>query len=235
MTGEFATQRRSLDSTRQCGPRFAAGGHLFHVLNRAAGRRTIFANDGDYLAFERLLAEAADHVPMRLLAYVVMPNHWHLLLWPVGDEDLSASMHWLTLAHTQRWNAVHKTVGMGPLYQGRFKSFPIESDDHFYTVCRYVERNPLRANLVESAEAWRYSSLWQWRHERADAPLAPWPLSRPAGWLEHVNAVQSEAELAALRTCVTRGVPFGHLAWRPVTALQLGLPATRGLRGQPPS
>ena len=216
-------------------PRFAAGGHLFHVLNRAAGRRTIFEHDGDYLAFERLLAEAAEHVPMRLLAYVIMPNHWHLVLWPVGDDDLSAYMHWLTLAHTQRWNAVHETVGTGPLYQGRFKSFPIESDEHFYTVCRYVERNPLRANLVESAEAWRYSSLWHWHNERTDVPLAPWPLPRPTSWLEHVHTVQTEAELTALRTCVTRGVPFGHSAWRRATALQLSLPATPGLRGRPPS
>jgi len=216
-------------------PRFAAGGHLFHVLNRAAGRRTIFSHDGDYLAFEQILAEAIEHVPMRLLAYVIMPNHWHLILWPVGDDDLSAYMHWLTLAHTQRWNAVHETVGTGPLYQGRFKSFPIESDDHFYTVCQYVERNPLRANLVERAEAWRYCSLWQWHNERTGVPLAPWPLPRPIDWTEHVNAAQTEAELAALRTSVVRGVPFGNPAWRRATALKLGLPATRGLRGRPPS
>ena len=163
-----------------------------------------------------------------------MPNHWHLVVWPVGDDDLSAAIQWLTLTHTARWHTAHKTVGTGPLYQGRFKSFPIESDEHFYTVCRYVERNPLRANLVERAEAWRFSSLWQWHNDRTDAPLAPWPLPRPAEWLERVNAVQTEAELAALRTCVTRGVPFGHPAWRRATALQLGLPATPGLRGRPP-
>jgi putative transposase len=216
-------------------PRFATGGHLFHVLNRSAGRRTIFEHDGDYLAFERLLAETAERFPLRLLAYVVLPNHWHLVVWPVGDDDLSATMHWLTAAHATRWQTAHDTVGTGPLYQGRFKSFPIESDDHFYTVCRYVERNPLRANLVQQAEAWRYSSLWQWHNEHTDVPLDHWPLPRPAEWLEHVNAAQTEAELAALRTSVTRGVPFGHSTWRRATALQLGLPATRGLQGRPPS
>ena len=215
-------------------PRSATGGHLFHVLNRSAGRRTLFERDGDYLAFERLLAEVAERFPLRLLAYVVMPNHWHLVVWPVGDDDLSAAMHWLTATHATRWQTAHETVGEGPLYQGRFKSFPIESDEHFYTVVRYVERNPLRANLVQRAEAWRYSSLWQWHNERADVPLAPWPMPRPSGWLEHVSAVQTEAELASLRTCVTRGVPFGHPAWRRATALQLGLPATPGLRGRPP-
>ena len=214
--------------------RFATGGYLFHVLNRAVGRQTIFASDGDYFAFERLLAEAAERFSLRLLAYVVMPNHWHLVAWPVGDNDLSAAIQWLTLTHTARWHTAHETVGTGPIYQGRFKSFPIESDEHFYTVCRYVERNPLRASLVDRAEAWRYSSLWQWHNERADVPLDSWPLPRPVEWLEHVNTVQTEAEQAALRTCVTRGVPFGNSAWRRTTAVQLGLPASRGLRGRPP-
>ncbi|HUG92188.1 MAG TPA: hypothetical protein VML55_15210, partial [Planctomycetaceae bacterium] len=84
-----------------------------------------------------------------------MPNHWHLVVWPAGDGDLSEYMRWLTVTHTQRWHAAHHTSGTGALYQGRFKS------EHFLTVCRYVERNALRANLAGSAEAWRWGSLWQ--------------------------------------------------------------------------
>ena len=81
-----------------------------------------------------------------------MPNHWHFVLWPQGDGDLSEFMRWLTVTHTQRWHAAHHTAGTGPLYQGRFKSFPIQADDHLLTVLRYVERNALRANLVERAD-----------------------------------------------------------------------------------
>jgi putative transposase len=126
-------------------PRFASAGYVFHVLNRAAGRRRIFENDADYAAFERVLHTAGERVPMRLLAYCVMPNHWHLVLWPRGDDDLSEYMRCLTVTHTQRWHLAHGTSGTGPLYQGRFKSFPVEADEHFYRVCRYVERNALPA------------------------------------------------------------------------------------------
>jgi hypothetical protein len=88
---------------------------------------------------------------MRLLAYCLMPNHFHLLVWPRADGDLSQFLRWLTVTHTQRWHAHHRTAGTGHLYQGRFKSFPVQSDEHFLTVCRYVERNALRANLVGRA------------------------------------------------------------------------------------
>jgi REP element-mobilizing transposase RayT len=128
--------------------RFSSAGYVFHVLNRAAGRRTIFENAADYDAFVALLEEARRQVPMPILAYCVMPNHWHLVLWPETDDALSAYIHWLSVTHAQRWHAFHGTAGTGPLYQGRFKSVPVQMDDHYLTMCRYVERNALRANLV---------------------------------------------------------------------------------------
>ena len=121
---------------------------------------------------------------MRVLAYCFMPNHFHLLLWPRGDGDLSQFMQWLTLTHTQRWHAHHHTAGSGHLYQGRFKSFPVQSDDHFLTVCRYVERNALRAGLAVRAEDWRWGSLARWHINDADAEpkLSRWPIDRPKDW-----------------------------------------------------
>ena len=78
-----------------------------------------------------------------------MPNHFHILLWPREEGDLFRFMSWLTMTHTQRWHAHHRTAGTGHLYPGRFTSFPVQSDEHFFlTVYRYVERNALRANLV---------------------------------------------------------------------------------------
>src|SRR5205807_457659 len=136
---------------------------------------------------ERVLSEGLREVPMRILAYCLMPNHWHLVLWPQGDDDLSEFMHWVSMTHTQRWHMNHGTSGTGPLYQGRFKSFPVETDDHFFSLCRYVERNALRANLVSRVELWRWSRLWQWQNERCDVPLRAWPLPRPDEWLTHVN------------------------------------------------
>lgn len=213
--------------------RFSTGGYVFHVLNRAVGRQTIFVNDADYTAFESVMREANKQVSMRLLSYCIMPNHWHLVLWPVGDDDLSNYMHWLTATHTQRWHLAHQTTGTGPIYQGRFKSFPVETDDHFYQVCRYVERNALRAKLVAGAELWRWSSLWQLKSERCDVPLAAWPLPRPTHWIDYINSVQTEAELASLRKAVNRGTAFGNREWELRTSATLGLESTLRPRGRP--
>jgi putative transposase len=141
-------------------------------------------------------------------------------------------MRWLTVTHTQRWHAAHRTSGSGPLYQGRFKSFPIEEDDHLLTVMRYVERNALRANLVRRAEAWRWSSLWRCVHGDA-AGLDDGPVALPRDWLRRVQSPRTEAELAALRRSVVRGAPFGDESWQERAAERLGLQSTLRPRGRP--
>src|SRR4029434_6597600 len=128
-------------------PRNAVGGLVYHVLNRGCGRMELFRRQEDYVAFEKVLAEALERFDMRLLAYCIMPNHWHLVLWPEDDGDLSKFMAWLTVTHVQRWRHARKVVGLGPLYQGRFKAFCAQEDHHLLTMIRYVERNALRAKL----------------------------------------------------------------------------------------
>ena len=129
------------------------GGYAYHVLNRSNARAPLFLKEEDYAAFERIMEEAFGRVPLRILGYCVMPNHWHLVVWPedAQDQQVSEFFRWLTVTHAQRWHAHYHSSGSGHLYQGRFKSFPIESDEHLYTVLRYVERNPLRHSLVERA------------------------------------------------------------------------------------
>jgi putative transposase len=213
--------------------RCSTGGFVYHALNRAVGRATLFDQPGDYAAFLKVLRQANEWLPMRLLAWCALPKHWHLLLWPQCDHDLSEFLRWLTVTHTQRWHAHHHTAGTGPLYQGRFKSFPIQEDDHLLTVWRYVERNPLRANLVPRAEDWRWSSLAQREQGGGVTLLRDGPVSRPAGWLAYVNGAETSAELEALRRSVVRGTPFGDEAWQKRTAEQLGLQATLRRRGRP--
>lgn len=216
--------------------RTALGGYVYHMLNRANGRLPIFQKDGDYAAMERILAEALAHVPgMRLLAYCLMPNHWHLVVWPQRDGELSDFGHWLTLTHTQRWHAHYHDVGTGHLYQGRFKSFPVCADEHLLQVCRYVERNALRAGLVARAEAWPWGSLWQraLRPRPAKAILSAWPLEIPSDWVKEVNRPQTEAELEALRRSVQRGQPYGEEGWAKRVAVRLGLESTLRARGRP--
>jgi putative transposase len=215
--------------------RSAPGGFVYHVLNRAVARLPLFEKDGDYEAFERVLGLALNKHPIRVLAYCLMPNHWHFVLWPKRDGELTGFVRWLTHTHTMRWHAHYHTSGTGHVYQGRFKAFPIEADDHLYTVLRYVERNPLRARLVKRAEDWRWSSLWRRQRgdEAARRELADWPVPGPADWLRQVNAVQTEAELAAVRRSVMRGMPFGSASWTERTVRRLGLEWTVRPRGRP--
>jgi len=128
--------------------RLATGGLVYHVLNRGNARATLFEDEGDYAAFERVLGEALGRTPLELFAWCLMPNHWHMVLRPAKGEDLPQFMRWLSVTHTQRWHAHHHTSGTGHLYQGRYKSFPVQDDLHFLIVCRYVQRNALRAGLV---------------------------------------------------------------------------------------
>ncbi|MGD9633993.1 MAG: transposase [Pirellulales bacterium] len=216
-------------------PRAAAGGYVYHVLNRANARARIFDHAGDYAAFEQVLVEAISRSGMRLLSYCVMPNHWHLVVWPREDGELSRFVGWLTLTHTQRWHAYRGTAGCGHLYQGRFKSFPVETDEHLFAVARYVERNPLRARLVERAEDWKWSSLARWlrKSHEDQSLLTPWPIPRESSWVERVNAPLTPAEQAALQACIERGRPFGSPLWSEAAIERLGLQSTMRGRGRP--
>jgi putative transposase len=217
-------------------PRAAPAGYVYHALNRAVARLPLFDKDGDFDAFERVLVEALQEHPTRLLAYCLMPNHWHFVLWPAADGELTAFLRWLTHTHTQRWHAHHHTAGTGHLYQGRFKSFPVQEDGHLYTVLRYVERNPLRAGLVRRAEDWRWSSL---AHrpgaagDRVARLLHRWPVPLPRDWRGRVNRPETEAELAAVRRAVARGQPYGSEAWQVRVAQALGLQHTFRNPGRP--
>jgi putative transposase len=216
-------------------PRIATGGLVYHVLNRRVGRLSLFQKPADYIGFEKILKEAHDRTGVRLLAYCLMPNHWHLLLWSKTDGELSEVMRWITVTHTQRWHAYHHSAGSGPLYQGRFKSFPVETDEHFLTVARYVERNALRAKLVNLAEHWQFSSLWRWAQKDPSLLdfLSDWPVERPPRWLSWVNQTERDSELEDLRCSAQRGRPFGSEIWIARMAKRLALQSTLRPPGRP--
>jgi putative transposase len=215
--------------------RIAPGGLVYHVLNRANARRTIFEKSADYRAFENTLAEVQERIPIRILAWCVMPNHWHLVLWPEHDGQLSDYMRLVTLTHTQRWHAHRLSAGSGHLYQGRFKSFVVQQDAHFLTVCRYVEANALRAGLVARAQDWRWCSLRRVHEGRAQAAprVHDWPIARPTGWIAHVNDAASSSDLSALRQSAQRGTPYGRGPWVEEVARRLGLCSSLRPRGRP--
>ncbi|REJ66253.1 MAG: transposase [Planctomycetota bacterium] len=215
--------------------RIAPGGVPFHVINRAVGRQRLFFGDDDYLAFEKVVIDTLAKAPLRVCAYCLMPTHWHLVVWPERDGQLKEFMKRLTVTHTARWKQSKGQVGMGHLYQGRYKSFPIQSDEHFLHVARYVEANALRAGLVRRAEDWEWSSLWIRENveQREFSVLANWPLPQPPSWLAHVNRPPATAELDRLRRSVKRGTPYGDEGWVARTAKRLGLEATTRPLGRP--
>jgi putative transposase len=196
----------------------------YHVLNRAAKKTALFESAGDYYAFERLLFEARDRHPMRILAYCLMPNHWHLLLWPQPNQNLTRYVQWLTTTHAVRWNRARGNVGGGAVYQARFKSIPIQHGPHLFWVWRYVERNALRANLVQRAEDWRWGSLGQ-RRAVSENFLDYGPISLPPDWPDIVNIPQTEAELSVFRKHVATMKPYGSDNW---------LASEPSRRGRPP-
>ncbi len=216
--------------------RKAPGGRVYHVLNRSVGKAHLFGRDEDFQAFQRVMVEAHSRHPIRILAFCVLSNHWHFVVWPQADGEVTDYFRWLAHTHAMRWRVAHRTVGHGHLYQGRFKSFPVQSDGHLLTVLRYVERNALGAGLVERAEDWRWCSLWARRQEDETirSILAPWPVERPRDWLRRVNTPVSAGELRRLRTSIERGRPYGEPSWVEQTVTELGLGHTIRPEGRPP-
>jgi putative transposase len=200
-------------------------------MNRGNGRAKVFHKPEDYAAFLKLIEQACERLPMRVLGFCLMPNHVHLQLWPRKDGDLSRWMQWLLTAHVRRYHRHHGTSGH--VWQGRFKAFPTQDDIHLQVVLRYVERNPLRARLVKRAEEWAWSSLPMRRGRQRPRwlvdPLEP----LPRDWTSIVNAPQSESEEAAVRHSIRRGAPLGDADWQKRIARKLGLESSLRPIGRP--
>ncbi|MBP6218594.1 MAG: transposase [Oligoflexales bacterium] len=214
-------------------PRNCPAGIVFHVLNRANSRNRIFNEFFDYQSFIKIVIEAQQKYPSEILSYCLMPNHWHFLIRPTQDEELSQFIGWITNTHTRRFRSANKSWGEGSLYQGRFKSFPVKNDRHCLIVKRYIERNPLRANLVSNAQEWLWSSLGQAKAEQLSVEIKEVFCIPKEEWIETVNKPQSEVELQALRASVKKGSPYGDHDWILKTAEQIGLQSTLKQVGRP--
>ncbi len=183
----------------------------------------LFDDEDDYGAFVGCVREALERVEVDLYAFCVMPNHFHLILRPHRDPDLTQFMRLMALRHAKRWHKRRGTRGEGAVYQGRFRAFPIETDRYFVAACRYVEANPLRANLVNRAEDWPWSSLRQRVKNCHLLKLAEWPILRPDAWTDLVNETQNRREIGQLRGAAKLSIPLGEASWREMTASRLGI------------
>ena len=203
----------------------------YHVLNRGNRREAVFHKPADYDAFVTAMSDAQARLAVDVLGYCLMPNHFHLVIRTHADGDLGRWVQWLLMAHARRYHLHYRTSGH--VWQGRFKAFPVEEEEHLVTVLRYVERNPLRAELVARAEDWKWSSLPAW--QRGDGLLWRKIEVRDERWLERVNEPLSMGDLQRLRLSVERGRPYGEESWVKETARRLGLESTLRSRGRPRS
>jgi putative transposase len=178
--------------------RFFPPGSVIHAVNRGNEKRNLFESAEEFDEFLELLAITKAKRPLRITAYCLMRNHWHLVVWAAVRGDVSAFFHLLTTTHAMRRRKRTGTVGLGHVYQDRFKARPILSEAHYYNTLRYVEQNPLRAGIVSSATLWRWSSL----HERLGAHRAlldggPAPL--PEDWSSLVDQHLPDSILDEIR------------------------------------
>ncbi|MEW6321578.1 MAG: transposase [Acidobacteriota bacterium] len=208
-------------------------GLVFHIMNRSAKRGPLLETPDDYEAFIDTVREAQTQRPLRLLDFCAMSTHFHMVAWPEADRDLPRFMHWLTTTFSLRWRKDRKTVGEGAVFQSRYKAVAVQQDDHFLQVCRYVERNPVRAGLVARVEDWRWGGpalRWSGRLH-----FDPWPVAPPARWLDYVNSAQTQTELDAMRRAVNRSCPIGEEVWQREVAATLGITRAIRRRGRPPA
>lgn len=211
------------------------GGYVYHVLNRANARITIFNTDKEYQVFEQILFDAVEKFKMRLVSYTLMPNHFHLILYPRNEGEIKKFMHWLTLTHTQRWHVNTKTIGHGHVYQGRYKSFLVEGDSHLWALLAYVERNPLRAKLVKSLKDWKWSSYYKRLHGTPlqKKLLATESIAWPDNYDNLLTLNEDKEKLEIIRNSINRGKPYGGSSWTSKVLKKFGLEITERKRGRP--
>ena len=166
-------------------PRALIEGGIYHITSRGNERRAIFRDDRDRLRFLDNLADSAAAHQVRIYLYCLMPNHFHLVVQAHVAAELAKNMHWLLSTHARRFRS--KWEGAGHVWQGRFKSFPVQSDHHLITLLRYVEGNPVRAGMVASCREWLWSSVREREGEHYLGLLAMLPVDLPSEWASFVD------------------------------------------------
>ncbi len=208
-------------------PRGLRGNGVAHVLSRGNNRATVFQSDQEYEDFIALLDGARRQHAVELFAFCLMPNHFHVVVRYEDPAELSSLMQWWLTAHVRRHHQRHGTSGRGHIWQDRFKSFPVQEDNHLLTLLRYVLANPVRAGLCQSADAWRWSSLW------FPSMLSPWPVEPPVPLSEWLACPGDSEDERSIRNSIRRGAPFGDEYWRVTAARAGGLEASLRPRGRP--
>lgn len=217
-------------------PRNSQGGYVYHAIGRGLKPKPIFRSEEDYQDFEAVLCEMVERFEPRVLSYCVLPKHWHLILVPRKDGDLSKLMAWLTITHSARWHAKPRRSGTGGLYERRFKAFPVQDDLSLLELIRFVESHPKRTGSINAdVETWRWSSGFMRGNGsgQSKVPISSSPIALPTDWLAQINQAQPEEILLRIENAIARSCPYGDPLWVAKTAKRLGLESTVRPRGRP--
>ena len=208
---------------------------VYHVINRSNGKLKLFKKEGDFLTFEQAVLQAHRKHPLPILGWCVLDDHWHFVVRPRREGDLSSFFAHLTLLHASRWQVAHDAIGSGHVYRGRFKNFMIQPDAHLLSVMKYVEQSPVREGMVSRVQDWRWSSLHVRREGSPEMKelLTDWPIERPRNWLTDLNRTQSDVEVKAVEHSLQRSSPLGDERWVLAMAKRHNLLSTLRPRGRP--
>lgn len=215
--------------------RVSPDGFVQHVLNRGDHRETLFHKPADFRAFLKVFADTAERIAMRILAYCIMRNHFHFVLWPYEGADLPRFMHLLMSTHIARYLRHYPPVSPGHLYQDRYTNVLVEAGPPLLRVLRYVEANAFAANLVPRAEEYPWTSASPEALEDGRPFICEWPIARPANWSELLNTRTAASERQRIQRCAARGAPYGSTAWSEQVVKTFHLEHTVRRPGRPKS
>lgn len=211
-----------------------------HVTQRGVNRCAIFIDSTDRIGYRRLLHDACDKYGVAVHGFVLMDNHVHLLLTPTRPGAMSHAMRLLGQNHVQSFNARHGRCGT--LWQGRFKSCLVDSDQHVLNVLRYIELNPLRAAMVGAADNYHWSSVHAHLGRVRDPRLSPHPAylalgtdadARREAYRNWLAAGIEADDLACIRRHLAQQRALGNDRFQRMVAKTLNLPVTCRPRGRP--
>ena len=197
-------------------PRLVIPGLPHHVFQRGNNRQDVFLNDADRIAWKSMMMDAMLEANVQIHAYVMMSNHYHLLVTPSDSKGLSLAMQMIGRRYVVRFNAVNQRSGA--LWEGRFKAMPIEEERYYLACMRYIELNPVRAGIVSEPQHYEWSSVrhhlglieesWLQSHPLYWG-LGNTPFERQYAYAQLLAAGLAESELAVLHQSVQKGLALG--------------------------
>jgi len=205
-------------------------GFIYHVINRGNGGQTVFHENKDYQAFVDIVKKAKRVLELNcwLLSHA---GSFHIIVLPARAEQLSKWMQWIMTSYVRRY---HRDYGTnGHLWQGRFKSFIVQQDEHLIRLMRYVEGNPVRAGVVNTSKEWYWSSHRETLGKRLRTVIDEIPIELPKAWESCVHTMLTENELKRIRESVNRQSPYGTTIWVTTLCRELGIESTIRPRGRP--